>query len=244
MFGNVGLRSGPLTAMRAQDAGSDMRRGRRQAVEHQLDTAAEQVLRRGLCAAIGHVHDVDAAGDFQKLAGEVMQRADAAGAVVELAGPGFRERDVFLEIRDRQILVHQHHQRQAADDGDVAEVLARIVWLVRHQRRVDRLRSDRGGEPGVAVGRRLRDRVRADDAAAAGPVLDQERLAELLLKFVGDGAGQDVGRARRRRAGNEADRMVRPVRLRGHRAQQQHGWRRQQGPAGQHCAGFGHHENP
>ena len=118
-----------------------------------------------------------------------MQRADAAGAVVELAGPGFRERDVFLEIRDRQILVHQHHQRQAADDGDVAEVLARIVWLVRHQRRVDRLRSDRGGEPRVAVGRRLRDRVRADDAAAAGPVLDHERLAELLLQFVGDACG-------------------------------------------------------
>ena len=96
MSGNVGLRSGPLTAIarKTPDRICGAADGRLSNIE--FDAPAEQVLRRGLRAAIGHVHDIDAAGDFQKLAGEVMQRADAAGAVVQLAGLGFRERDVFL----------------------------------------------------------------------------------------------------------------------------------------------------
>ena len=203
MFGKRRAALGAADRDRAHRAGAHVRRRRRQAVEHRLDAAAEQVLRRGLRAAIGHVHDVDAAGDLQELARQVMQRADAAGAEVQLARLRLRERDVFLEVRDRQILVDQHHQRQAADDGDVAEILARVVGLVRHQRGVDRLRGDSGGEPRVAVGRRLRDDVRADDPAAARPVLHHERLAELRLQLIGERAGQDVRGARGRRAGNE-----------------------------------------
>ena len=50
--------------------------------------AAEQVIDGCSAAAIGHVDDVDAGLLAQELAGEMVRRAGAGGAVVELAGIG------------------------------------------------------------------------------------------------------------------------------------------------------------
>ena len=168
------------------------------------------------------MHDVDAGRELQAFSGERCQRADAAGAEIELARLGLRQRDIFPQSADRQVLVHQHHQRQAADDGDVAKILARVVGLLQ-QGRIDRLRGHRGGEPGVAVGSRLRDGIGADDAAAAGAVLDHERLAELALQRVGEGTAQDVGSAGRRRGRDQPHQPGRPLRLRAGGADRQQG---------------------
>jgi hypothetical protein len=45
----------------------------------------------------------------------------------------------------------------------------------------------------VAVGRRLGDRVGADDRPGARPVLDHEGLLERLGQVLGENAGVDVG---------------------------------------------------
>ena len=83
---------------RAHDAVAHVRRRRRQAVEHRFDAAAEQILGRGLRAAIRHMNDIDAAGDLEEFTGQVMQGADPAGAVIQLAGPLLRQRHVVLEV--------------------------------------------------------------------------------------------------------------------------------------------------
>ena len=49
-------------------------------------------------------------------------------------------------------------------------------------------------EEGIAIRRRLRDRVGADRAAGTGPVFHDKGLAELLRELGGDGAGDDVVR--------------------------------------------------
>src|SRR3954469_22549342 len=47
------------------------------------------------CAPRYGTWTIDAAGGLQKLAGQMVQRADAAGAVVQLARLGFRQCDIF-----------------------------------------------------------------------------------------------------------------------------------------------------
>ena len=148
-----------------------------------------------------------------------------------LPGLAFANATYSLRSPHRQILVDQHHQRQASDDGDVPEIRPGIVGLMRHQRRVDRLRGHRGGQPEIAVRRSLCDDIRADDAAAAGAVLDHERLAELLLQLMTQCAGEDVGRAGGRRGRKHPHQACRPRPLRAGGSHQQHARRR-----GQQCS--------
>jgi hypothetical protein len=59
-----------------------------------------------------------------------------------------------------------------------AKILDRIVWKLRVQRRVDRLRAARHDHR-IAVRRRFRNQLHADDRIGAGPVIDDDRLAEV-----------------------------------------------------------------
>src|SRR5438132_5010489 len=61
--------------------------------------------------------------------------------------------------------------------SDIAEVARRVVRKLCVHPRVHRVRADDQTD-GVAVGRRLGDRISADDAARAGLVLDDYRLAD------------------------------------------------------------------
>ena len=47
----------------------------------------------------------------------------------------------------------------------------------------------------MAIGRRAGDRLHADRAIGAGPVLDHDRLRPGLAKLLRQGAGDDVARA-------------------------------------------------
>ena len=76
------------------------------------------------------------------------------------------------------------------------------------QRLQARIHRDRGigHHQRVAVGRSLRDRVHADDAAAARPVLDHHRLAEPLADQRLDDAREIVGAAARAERNDQPDR--------------------------------------
>src|SRR5207245_1318641 len=87
------------------------------------------------------------------------------------------------------------------------EVLLRVVRQALVHRRVDD--EARGiDEQRVAVGRRLRHDLRADDAVRAGLVLDDEGLAELLLELRADHARYGV-RTTGRRGDHHAHRLAR-----------------------------------
>jgi hypothetical protein len=83
----------------------------------------------------------------------------------ETASRGQRDRHEVVERVVGQVLVHE---------------------LVHHQRRID------CHEQRVAVGRRLRRRLRADDGVGAGPVFDHHRLSPILAHGLADQARHDV----------------------------------------------------
>ena len=71
--------------------------------------------------------------------------------------------------------IYHHDQRHAHDAGDRRDVAAEIELVV--ECRVDRVRSA-DMEEGVAVRRRLHDRLGGDIARSTRPVLDDEWLAK------------------------------------------------------------------
>ena len=141
----------------------------------------------------------------------MIDRAERGDHVAELAGLGLGARQHVGERLDRRILRHQVDERIGADHGDEAEGVVAI----------EREFPDRGaagiagGEQrhGVAVGRRMRDDAGRDAAAAAGVVLDRDRLAERAGHLVGEQPADDVRAAARRGADQDAQRALRPVLL-------------------------------
>ena len=77
------------------------------------------------------------------------------------------------------------------------------------QAHVDREVAGVGDEQRLAVGRRLLHDLRGDDAARAGPVVDDHRVAEALRELVGHRARHDVGRAAGAVGNDEAQRFLR-----------------------------------
>ncbi|MCY1244225.1 hypothetical protein D9M72_572880 [compost metagenome] len=96
---------------------------------------------------------------------------------------------------------------RAGDHADRRQVLQRVVRHAREQARVDgqrhRLQPD-----GVAIGRRLGDRVDADVAAGTGAVLHHDGAAEALGPGIRDQARGDVGAAAGGIRHDQADRAL------------------------------------
>jgi hypothetical protein len=114
------------------------------------------------------------------------------------------------------------------------EILRRVVGQLGHVHQ-DRLGGVQAHQQGVAVGRRLRDRVGADDTRAAGTVLDHRGMAG-LAELRGDHARQDVGHAAGRKRHDDADRpRGKILRSRAPKASREHGAAQEQSPAIQHA---------
>ena len=90
---------------------------------------------------------------------------------------------------------------EVGDLRDRREVRQRVVRQLREHHRREHGDDDRRQHQHAAVGRRVLHRLGDDPAAGAGPVLDHDRLLQLVLHAVGDQPRGDVGRA----AGGEAD---------------------------------------
>ena len=82
---------------------------------------------------------------------------------------------VFTGTRGR----HDEHVGRAADHRDGREVLYRVVGQLAHGR-IGAVRAHVADHQRIAVGRGARRRLRADDAAAAALVLDDDRLSQRL----------------------------------------------------------------
>ena len=139
--------------------------------EHELDLAAEQVGHRARGSLVRHVHHLQAEVQLEQFHRQVVRRRVAGRGVVELAGLAFTSATSSATLRAGTDGMRD--QRQVADrrEADRRHHL-RVVGhgLVQH-----RALHQRGGghQQRVAVGRRLGDRLGADVAARAGPVLDR-----------------------------------------------------------------------
>ena len=205
-------------------------RGRDRRERHR-DMAAEQIGQRRAGALVGNMHQRDAGGAGEIFAGDVAGGAGAGRAEIDLAGIGLGVGDQLGDGFGRKRRMHHQRIRRVADQADRRKILARIVADVLVERRPDRERAGIAEHQRVAVGLALRDRLGADGAAGAGPVVDHDLFAEQFAHLVGDAAADDRGAAARRERNHQRDRPARIVlrlrlmeRLRLRRARQ---WRRQ-----------------
>jgi hypothetical protein len=170
--------------------------------------AGDHVQHRQAAAAVGHVDDVHAGQGLEHLAGKVRARAVAGRGVVEPARVVLGVAHQLGHRGHRQRRRHHQHQRDLGHARDRREVGHRVETQLAVQRLVDRVRAVGAVEQGVAVGRGLRHRLRADVAAGAAAVVDEHRLAEDLRQPRRDAAGDGVGPAAGGEGHDEPDRLV------------------------------------
>ena len=141
------------------------------------------------------------------------QAADAAGAVVELAGIGLRVGDQLGHRLHRQILLDDDRLHDRADDAHRRQVLHWIVSELLGKRR-DRDGADAADAEGVAIRRRARDVLGPDDAAGAHAAFDNDRFSQRLFDVTGGQAADQVGVAPGAIGHDESDGPARPCILR------------------------------
>ena len=177
--------------------------------ELHLNMAAQEVGEGRAVAAIGDVRELDACHPGKQLCREVGERAAAGRADVELArvllgiGKQFRNRAGW------DARVQRQRVEAGADASDRRKILARVEAGVGIDARADRRGPGRGGEERVAVGRALRDRPAAGEAAGARTVVDDDRLAKSLAHLVGNDARHDPRAAAGREWHDQGDGAVR-----------------------------------
>ena len=141
------------------------------------------------------------------ICGEVPAPDDAKDCL-----PGYlRQRDDVLHRLGREIEPGHQHVGHRPQHGDAGEVLGGVERQPSVERRRDGVRGDGVQPDGVAVGRRLGDRVGADIAARTGAILDDELLAGHLGQLARDDARERVGRPAGREDHDVAHRLVGPV---------------------------------
>jgi hypothetical protein len=108
--------------------------------------------------------------------------------------------------------MHQHDVRLSTHDGDRGKVLQRVIRRFGHDRQ-HRERRRRSFDERVAVRRRARAELGADEPTAARPVVDDDRSAERGDHALRDESCHEVRAAARPERHDDADRFGR-VRLR------------------------------
>ena len=132
------------------------------------------------------------AAERKSLGRHVQKGALAVAGERDLARIGLQVFDEFRGVLERRGRVHDQRQIVGRNQGDRREVLQRVVRHVFHGVRNDRHVAALSAGDGVAVRRRLRGHREADRAARAGPVVDDQLLAEALAHLLAEQAGQGI----------------------------------------------------
>ena len=94
--------------------------------EHELDLSRDEIGERRAAALVRHVRHLDARHVQEELGREMHDRALAAAAVGDLAGPRLRERDELARRARGQRRMHDDDERAARDEQDRREIVGRI----------------------------------------------------------------------------------------------------------------------
>ena len=124
--------------------------------------------------------------------------------------PGLGDLDPVLDGLGRRVGGHRHQQRPDRQQRDRREVLVGLEGQLAIERPAAPDRGRGGDADGVAVGRRPRQRLERDEAACADAVFDHHRHTELLAHIVAEHSRIGVGRATRRKAAENSDRLGGP----------------------------------
>jgi hypothetical protein len=126
----------------------------------------------------------------------------------QLAGTLAAIIDDLRKILLWQVVAGDHDIGKGIDEGHRGE----IVGFIRHfliERKIEHEIAEAAHHQRVAVGRRRRGRLGADQRSGAGPVFDEERLADLLAQLAGQHPADDVVGAAGTERHDDPDRTVR-----------------------------------
>ena len=157
-------------AQRAQPAGLHQLVHRRERGGDQLDLAADAGGHRRAGAAVVHMGQLAAGHGVHQLGADMGDGAEAGGAVVQQAGAAAADLHHLRQVFRLQLGAAADQRRRQHDLGDGGEVALQVEGQLGIDELVDHDRVE-DGDDGVAIGRRLRDRLGADVAAGAGAVL-------------------------------------------------------------------------
>ena len=180
-------------AKRAQLAGLHQRQRGGEVAEHHLHMAAHDVVERRREALVGHMHELDAELAAHQLGEQVRRAAGAVRRIGQPLRPGLRIGGEIGERLHRQRRIDHQDERHAGDQRDRHQIPGRIIGQVLVDADIDRHRGRGADQDGVAVGRGARHVGRADHGGGAEPLLDHERLPQLLLEPVRQRARDRVG---------------------------------------------------
>src|SRR3954469_18115553 len=163
------------------------------AIDVDLCSSRDRVLRRERAALIGDIDDVDAGAELQHLAGDVLQISGSGGGERELSRIRLREGYQFRHRVHRQRRIHRDHERADTDVDDGDEVSLNVEWQrlegiwIHGERRGDR------EEVIVAVRRSAGGRLSRDIASGAGTTVADDLKAPLGAEAVAQYPADDVG---------------------------------------------------
>jgi len=166
--------------------------------------------RRRRAALVGHVDGIDAGHEVEELAAEVIGVADAGGSEGELSRLPLRFFNQLPDVLRLEVVGDDEDVRRRRDRGKRHEVGFGAERQVRQRRGADR-EAVLGEEQRVAVARRLRHRVGGEIAGRAGARLDVDALLPVGAQAIGHHPADDVGRAARGIADDDADRLRREL---------------------------------
>jgi len=156
------------------------------------------------------MHHVGAGYHLEYLPGKVRAAADSGRWKRELSRIRLR---VSYQLLDRSYLERGMHHDQLRDrraKNDGAEIPFGIVGNGAEYARGHCVRAHAAHQERVAIGNRLRNDVRADDAGGAGSIVDHDLLlGEPLAELGRNHPRNDVGSAARRKGYDQADRFRR-----------------------------------
>ena len=212
--GDVGEALGTLAGehrQQAQLAGLHHRRPAR-GFRGEVDLAAEQRAQGVGGAAVGCVRPAQALQQADPLHRQLLRRADAERAVVQLARVGLGVGEQLGQRLPRRIGAHHDAHDVAGDLQDVGEVGDRVVG----QRLVEQRLAQHAHmhlRDHVAVRLLVLQRYRAQHARGAGLVLDHDRLAEFLRRRLRHDAEAGIGGPARAPRHDQLDRAFGKFRL-------------------------------
>ena len=144
---------------------------------------AQHVVQRLHHALVGNVRDLDAGLHLEQLGEQVRGSARARGAEAQGSGLVLGEIDDIGRGLCRRRRIDHQHERHPRVEHDRHQILHRIEWQAFVDARIDRHRRRRRHQQRVSIGRRARNRSRADVGPGARAVLDHEWFAEPLLEL-------------------------------------------------------------
>ena len=115
-----------------------------------------------------------------------------------------REVDEIADRLHRKIRIHGNSQRSDGNKRNRREVADRVVWKILDKGRIDRV-GHRCKEQRVTIRISPGHGARPQHLCAAAPVVDRNRLLELLFEFLRERPSDDVGRAAGRIGDDQPD---------------------------------------